>query len=91
MVLFHVLSFNDLSIDLYILGASFSKIRSLKDPMKEMDKSDSNPKSVIYLTDSPDVIVKKIKGAVSDFNSKVFLYYSLDQHETENNHNERFR
>lgn len=47
------------------------RIRSLRDPSKKMSKSDPEVKSCIYLTDEPDVIVEKIKKAVTDFTSEV--------------------
>lgn len=43
-----------------------AKIMSLQDPMKKMSKSDENPKGYIKITDEPDVIMKKIKSAVTD-------------------------
>ncbi|XP_055902444.1 tryptophan--tRNA ligase, mitochondrial [Eupeodes corollae] len=48
-----------------------ARIRSLRDPSKKMSKSDPEVKSCIYLTDEPDVIVEKIKKAVTDFTSEV--------------------
>lgn len=43
-----------------------AKIQSLLDPLKKMSKSDENPNSSIFLLDSPDVILKKFKRAVTD-------------------------
>ncbi len=43
-----------------------AKIMSLQDPTKKMSKSDENPKGYIKITDEPDVIMKKIKSAVTD-------------------------
>ncbi len=43
-----------------------AKIQSLQDASKKMSKSDENPNSAIFLLDSPDVITKKIKRAVTD-------------------------
>ena len=42
------------------------RIMSLQDPTKKMSKSDDNPNAYIALLDSPDVIVKKFKRAVTD-------------------------
>ncbi|KAF5269312.1 hypothetical protein FQR65_LT02613 [Abscondita terminalis] len=48
-----------------------SKIKSLRDPLKKMSKSDSDPKSRICLTDNADDIMKKIKKSVTDCTSKI--------------------
>lgn len=50
------------------------KILSLLNPSKKMSKSDPNQNSVIYITDEPDVIAKKIKRAVTDSISSSFYY-----------------
>nr|KAG5711090.1 hypothetical protein BaRGS_004734 [Batillaria attramentaria] len=47
------------------------KIRSLRNPMAKMSKSEPNPLSRIELTDSPDDIAEKIKKAVTDSTSEV--------------------
>jgi tryptophanyl-tRNA synthetase len=44
---------------------------SLTDPTAKMSKSDSSARSRILLKDSPDVIVKKVKSAVTDTGSDV--------------------
>jgi tryptophanyl-tRNA synthetase len=43
-----------------------AKVMSLQDPTKKMSKSDPNVKSKILLTDSPDIIAKRIGSAVTD-------------------------
>lgn len=43
-----------------------ARVMSLQDPAKKMSKSDPNPKGTVYLTDTPDVIMKKFKSAVTD-------------------------
>ena len=43
-----------------------ARVMSLQDPTKKMSKSDENEKSTIYMTDTPDVILKKFKSAVTD-------------------------
>jgi tryptophanyl-tRNA synthetase len=48
-----------------------ARIMSLEDPTKKMSKSDASPNATIALTDSPDVIRKKIKRAVTDSGSEV--------------------
>jgi len=42
------------------------RIMSIQDPTSKMSKSDKNPKGYISLLDEPKVILKKIKGAVTD-------------------------
>ncbi len=53
------------------IGKTGEKIMSLTDPTVKMSKSDDNNKSYISLLDEPDVIVKKIKSAVTDSQSLV--------------------
>mgnify|MGYP000867391075 CR=1 FL=1 len=62
--------------DIYIppVGA---KIMNLQDPTSKMSKSDDEGSGNIYLSDSDDVITKKIKRAVTD--SKNEINYSEDQ------------
>ncbi len=48
------------------LPQSGGRIMSLKDPEKKMSKSDSSTKGFVSILDKPDVIRKKIKGAVTD-------------------------
>ncbi|EYE88086.1 tryptophanyl-tRNA synthetase [Fervidicella metallireducens AeB] len=43
-----------------------ARIMSLQDPNKKMSKSDENENAYILIIDSPDVIRKKIKRAVTD-------------------------
>jgi len=43
-----------------------ARVMSLQDPTSKMSKSDPNPNGYIWVLDSPDVIVKKIKRAVTD-------------------------
>ncbi len=45
---------------------SGAKVMSLADPTRKMSKSDPNPKGTVYLTDTPSVIMKKFKSAVTD-------------------------
>lgn len=51
--------------DAYI-GKNGARVMSLTDPTKKMSKSDPNPKGFISVFDSPDVIMKKFKSAVTD-------------------------
>lgn len=48
-----------------------AKIMSLADPTRKMSKSDTNEKSFVLLMDSPDVIMKKFKSAVTDSEARV--------------------
>lgn len=56
------------------LGA---KISSLQDPTAKMSKSDADENATIAIIDSPDVIMRKIKRAVTDSEGKV--YFSEDK------------
>lgn len=47
------------------------RIKSLRDPTKKMSKSDTDIKSRLDLTDTPDVLLNKIKKALTDFTSEV--------------------
>lgn len=53
-------------------GKVGAKVMSLQDPTKKMSKSDPNPKASIGMLDTPDVIVKKFKSAVTDSEAKVY-------------------
>lgn len=43
-----------------------AKIMSLQDPASKMSKSDTNENGYILLSDTPDMIIKKLKRAVTD-------------------------
>lgn len=43
-----------------------ARIMSLQEPDSKMSKSDDNENASIYITDTPDAIVKKIKRSVTD-------------------------
>ncbi len=53
------------------IGHSGARIMSLQNPQSKMSKSDKNQNSVIYITDSDDILYKKIMSAVTDSNSKI--------------------
>ena len=59
------------------IGKSGARVMSLQEPEKKMSKSDTNAKSFILVTDTADVIVKKIKSAVTD--SEAAVYYSPEK------------
>ena len=48
-----------------------ARVMSLQDPESKMSKSDPNAKATVFLTDSTDEIVKKIKSAVTDTGTTV--------------------
>ncbi len=48
-----------------------AKIMSLTEPTRKMSKSDPNTNSYILMTDSPDVILKKFKRAVTDSDGEI--------------------
>lgn len=52
---------------------SIARVKSLRQPTKKMSKSESDPKSTINLTDTPDDIREKFKKAVTDFTSAVYF------------------
>ena len=57
--------------DSYIAPAG-ARVMSLQEPDKKMSKSESeNENNVIYLLDTPDVIVKKFKKAMTDSLNKI--------------------
>lgn len=47
------------------------RLRSLRNPEKKMSKSDPDPRSRIDLCDEPDVIMEKLRKAVTDCTSEV--------------------
>ena len=50
---------------------SGARVMSLAEPTKKMSKSDPNPKAVVAVLDSRDVIVKKFKSAVTDSEAEI--------------------
>ncbi len=54
-----------------LIGKAGAKICSLQDPLKKMSKSDDNPKAYVSMLDEPNVIMKKIKSAVTDSEAEV--------------------
>ncbi|MDR2778690.1 MAG: tryptophan--tRNA ligase [Puniceicoccales bacterium] len=72
--------FNNIYSETFVLpepyiGKTGARIMSLQDPTIKMSKSDKNQNAVLYITDSDDVVRKKIMGAVTDSDSKI----SFDQ------------
>ncbi len=54
-------------------GAYGAKVMSLQDPLKKMSKSDEDIAATVFLTDSDDVIMKKLKRAVTDSVNEIKL------------------
>jgi tryptophanyl-tRNA synthetase len=50
-----------------------ARIMSLQDPTAKMSKSDADPNSSIYLSDTNDQILKKLKRAVTDSGTEIAL------------------
>lgn len=48
-----------------------ARVMSLQDPTTKMSKSDPNQKATVFLTDSTDEIVRKVKSAVTDTGTEV--------------------
>lgn len=47
------------------------RIKSLRDPTKKMSKSSDDPKSKINVLDEPDILLDRIKKAITDCTSEV--------------------
>ncbi len=60
-----------------LMNKSSGRIMSLKNPEVKMSKSDPDKNSAIYILDEPDVIRKKVRGAVTD--SLASFAYNEDQ------------
>ncbi|MBQ4361944.1 MAG: tryptophan--tRNA ligase [Lachnospiraceae bacterium] len=63
--------FNKIYGDVFVIpepyfGKVGAKIMSLQDPLHKMSKSDENPNASIYLTDTPDDVMRKCRKAVTD-------------------------
>jgi len=50
-----------------------ARLRSLRSPEHKMSKSDQDPQACIFLSDTPDQLVKKVKSSVTDTTRE--LYY----------------
>lgn len=48
-----------------------ARIMSLQEPEKKMSKSDANPQNYVALLDAPEIVLKKIKRAVTDSGSDI--------------------
>lgn len=54
------------------IGRTGARIMSLQDPTQKMSKSDTNTKAFITMLDDDNVIMKKIKSAVTDSEARVY-------------------
>jgi len=50
-----------------------ARIKDLQNPLNKMSKSSESTKGVIFLTDADEVIVKKIKSAVTDSDGQIYF------------------
>ncbi len=53
------------------IGKTGAKVMSLQEPEKKMSKSDENENSYISLLDTPEVIARKVKRAVTDSDGEI--------------------
>ncbi|CDW55888.1 ABC tran and RLI and Fer4 and tRNA-synt 1b domain containing protein [Trichuris trichiura] len=51
--------------------AQWPRIKSLRNPAKKMSKSDDDVKGCVYVDDPPEVILERVKKAITDFVSAV--------------------
>lgn len=75
------LRFNNIYGDVFKIPEAYipkvgARIMSLQEPEKKMSKSDDNENAFISLLDTPDVIVRKFKRAVTD--SEAVVRYDKD-------------
>lgn len=55
-----------------LISSAGAKVMSLQEPTAKMSKSDSNVNAFISMTDTPDVILRKCKRAVTDSEARVY-------------------
>ena len=53
------------------IAGEVHRVKSLRNPLQKMSKSDNQELSCVNLSDPPDLLVKKIKRAVTDFEGRV--------------------
>jgi len=68
--------FNGIYGDIFTIPQPFiaktgARIMGLQTPEKKMSKSDENENDIIFLSDAPDVIIKKFKRAVTDSDNQI--------------------
>ena len=60
-----------------VVSAAAPRLRSLRDPDVKMSKSDPDKKSCILLSDPPDLVQEKLKKAVTDSVSSLFIFLAF--------------
>ena len=70
--------FNNLYGDIFTVPEKFTpketaRIKGLQNPLKKMSKSSEDATDAIFMLDSPEVITKKIKRAVTDSEGAVYF------------------
>ena len=50
-----------------------TRIMSLQDPAKKMSKSDADPNACVLLLDEPDIVLNKLKRAVTDSEKEIYF------------------
>lgn len=73
--------FNNIYGEIFIIPEPYikttgAKIMGLQNPENKMSKSSTNPNDVIFLTDTPEEIMKKVKKSVTD--SENIVKYDVD-------------
>jgi len=68
--------FNNIYGDIFTIPEPFippvgARIMGLQNPLNKMSKSEENASDIIFLSDSPDVIIKKFKRAVTDSDNEI--------------------
>ena len=68
--------FNNMYGDTFVIPEPYipkvgARIMSLQEPEKKMSKSDPNPNGYIRILDEPDMILKKLKRAVTDSEGEI--------------------
>ncbi len=56
-----------------VIPAEGARIKDLQDPLKKMSKSDDDHRGSILLLDKEDVVRKKIMGAITDSDNKIYF------------------
>lgn len=54
-----------------VIAPQGARIMALDDPTRKMDKSDDRPNNLIWMTDPPDVVKRKISRAVTDSGTEI--------------------
>jgi tryptophanyl-tRNA synthetase len=68
---FNVLYGDTFVVPKAVIGETGARIMGLQNPEKKMSKSEGGENNIIYLTDTPEAITKKINSAVTDSGSEI--------------------